>query len=147
MRSSGSRTLLPASHTATSTFTHLRLCLQNRPFQLLPLLHPLYRLHLLHYLQLLHLCRYSNVLVIGVHSHSSSQVSISTKMSVMTTPVARYSAWGRMVSLVPNSDAQARGCGDVEAIADVITLAVGDSEDIPFQSCDVEGLRACRTSL
>ena len=36
---------------------------------------------------------------------------------------------------------QSRGCGDVEAIAEVITLAVGEAEDIPFQSCDVEGLQ------
>ena len=41
---------------------------------------------------------------------------------------------------------QTRGCGDVEMIADVITLAVGDSEDIPFQTCDVEGLQACSPS-
>ena len=41
---------------------------------------------------------------------------------------------------------QTRGCGDVEMIADVLTLAVGDSEDIPFQTCDVEGLQARHTS-
>ena len=80
---------------------------------------------------------YTTDLVLGVHSQRSGQVSITAKIGVSATPVAESSAWGRMPLA---GGAQSRNCRDIEAIADVLTLAVGDSEDVPFQSCDVEGL-------
>ena len=81
---------------------------------------------------------YTTDLVLGVHSQRSGRVSITAKIGVSATPVASSSAWGRISF---TGGAQSRGCADIEAIADVLTLAVGDSEDIPFQSCDVEGLQ------
>ena len=91
-------------------------------------------------------CRYTTDLVLGVHSQQSGRVTITAKVGVSATPVADRSVWGRMPLADAGGAMQTRGCGDVEMIADVLTLAVGDSEDIPFQTCDVEGLQARHTS-
>eukprot|EP00964_Phaeocystis_antarctica_P042158 scaffold24139_cov51-Phaeocystis_antarctica.AAC.2 len=79
---------------------------------------------------------YTTELVLGVHSQQSGRVNITAKIGVSATPVADRSVWGRMPLVGSSGAMQARGCGHIESIAEVITLAVGDSEDIPFQTCD-----------